>query len=102
METQDQKQDTQQPPQPEQQDPNPLYKHKDHFVDGAYVDAADTMSKWRVAEIIKVDHSDNTLYIHYEGWSKKWDEVRDWIFGQGIFYWVFLVAGIRSSEDKSF
>ena len=50
-----------------------LFKLQDFFLKGAYIDAIDTMNKWRVAEIIEVCNSDNTIKIHYEGWSDHWD-----------------------------
>lgn len=39
---------------------------------GDMVDCLDTDKVWRVAEIMQV--TQNEVYVHYDGWQKKWDE----------------------------
>mmetsp|Transcript_4866 Transcript_4866/g.7930 ORF Transcript_4866/g.7930 Transcript_4866/m.7930 type:complete len:776 (+) Transcript_4866:321-2648(+) len=41
---------------------------------GDLVDAKDTMKKWYEAEVIECRSEDNTVFVHYVGFSKKWDE----------------------------
>lgn len=44
-------------------------------VTGQYVLARDTMDKWYLARVTKVERS--RVYVHYEGWSSTWDEWLD-------------------------
>eukprot|EP00941_MAST-03F_sp_MAST-3F-sp1_P002743 g2743.t1 len=41
---------------------------------GDRLDAQDEYSKWREAEIVKVDPSLGRVLCHYRGWAKRWDE----------------------------
>ena len=43
-----------------------------HFNLGQNLDVRDTTNKWVNAEIIYI--KDNHLYLHYSGWSAKYDE----------------------------
>jgi len=40
---------------------------------GDELDALDTSNKWCVAQVMKVNEKGD-LYVHYKGWSEKWDE----------------------------
>lgn len=42
-----------------------------HFNLGQNLDVKDTTNKWVNAEIIYI--KDNHLYVHYSGWSTKYD-----------------------------
>jgi ubiquitin carboxyl-terminal hydrolase 4/11/15 len=43
---------------------------------GATLDVKDFQGKWYKAEILKRDESRNAIFVHYQGFSSKWD---DWI-----------------------
>ena len=43
---------------------------------GHFIDAKDTVNNWCVAIIEKLDHETSEVSVHFEGWSKKYDEVR--------------------------
>lgn len=32
------------------------------------------LSRWRLAEIVDVDSTGDKVCVHYDGWSKRWDE----------------------------
>jgi hypothetical protein len=40
-----------------------------------YIDAKDTVNHWCVAQIKDIDHEKNTVKIHFEGWTQRYDEV---------------------------
>jgi len=42
-----------------------------HFNLGQNLDVKDTKNKWVNAEIIYI--KDNNIYVHYSGWSPKYD-----------------------------
>lgn len=42
------------------------------FQVGEFIDASDSVQKWCVARV--VDKRENEIYIHYEGWSDRWNE----------------------------
>jgi hypothetical protein len=42
------------------------------FVLNQLVDCKDTASKWLISKVLEV--KEGSVYIHYEGWSNKWDE----------------------------
>jgi len=39
-----------------------------------YVDAKDEVGKWLLARVEKIKN-DNTIYVKYDGWKKKYDRV---------------------------
>ena len=47
---------------------------KTQFVEGGYIDAVDTVRKWRVGEITEICYTDNTINVHFEGWASKFDD----------------------------
>jgi hypothetical protein len=50
------------------------YDYTKDFVKDMFLDAKDTVNTWCLAQIIDV-FPDNYLLLHYDGWSKKYDEV---------------------------
>lgn len=39
---------------------------------GDYLDCRDSVNNWCIAEVLKM--TDMRIYVHYEGWSTRWDE----------------------------
>lgn len=39
---------------------------------GQWVDVKDTIDQWLEAEVISVQ--ENSVYVHYNGWGRRWDE----------------------------
>ena len=47
----------------------------DLYQQGKYIDAMDTVNQWCLGEIVTMDN--RMLNIHFDGWSTKWDIVRN-------------------------
>jgi len=45
------------------------------FTVGQFVDCKDTANKWLISKVVEV--KEGSVFIHYEGWSTKWDEWLD-------------------------
>lgn len=41
---------------------------------GQWIDCKDTVAQWLEATIMDINHSDQTLFVHYNGWPTRWDE----------------------------
>jgi hypothetical protein len=48
------------------------------FYVGEHVDCLDTVNKWCNAEIIKTDVAQKRVFVHYTGFSPKYDEWMDY------------------------
>lgn len=48
---------------------------ENHFAIGNFLDIKDTEYNWCNAQIIDVDEQKRTLEVHFDSWSKKYDEV---------------------------
>lgn len=48
------------------------------FYVGEHVDCLDTVSKWCNAEVLKVDSFNSKVFVHYSGFSSKYDEWMDY------------------------
>jgi hypothetical protein len=44
-----------------------------YFV-GEHVDCLDSVSKWCNAEVMQIDQTKTRLFVHYTGFSSKYDE----------------------------
>ena len=42
--------------------------------ENSYVDSKDTVNNWWVAKTLSVDAGKEELYLHFDGWSTKYDE----------------------------
>ena len=51
------------------------YDYTQDYKLNGYVDAKDTVSNWCVAEVIEVFEESNSIRVHYEGWTQRYDEV---------------------------
>ena len=45
---------------------------KRKLVIGQWIDVKDTIDQWLEAEVINVNESQ--VYVHYNGWGRRWDE----------------------------
>lgn len=45
---------------------------KRKLVTGQWIDVKDTIDQWLEAEVINVH--ENQVYVHYNGWGRRWDE----------------------------
>lgn len=50
------------------------YKISKYFRDGLYLDVKDEFSWW-VAQILSIDFDKQTMVIHFDNWSHKYNEV---------------------------
>lgn len=41
---------------------------------GQWVDVKDSVNQWLEAQVIKVNESEMKVFVHYNGWSSRWDE----------------------------
>lgn len=51
------------------------YNFTQDLILDSYVDSKDTVNHWCVAQVCDVDEEKNTVKIHFEGWSNRYDEV---------------------------
>jgi hypothetical protein len=42
--------------------------------ENSFVECLDTVNKWITAQVLKISSDDKMYFIHYVGWSSKWDE----------------------------
>lgn len=62
-----------------------------------YVDAKDTVNHWCVANIIDIDDEKNSIKVHFEGWTHRYDEV----LHSYIFKDFFNFSGLRRMQSTS-
>ena len=55
------------------------YNHLPDYQLNTYIDAKDTVNHWCVGQIVDIDEDKNTLKVHFEGWSSRYDEVSQWL-----------------------
>ena len=48
------------------------------FSVGEHIDCLDTVKKWCNAEVVEVDMPSKTIYVHYTGFTAKYDEWISW------------------------
>lgn len=41
---------------------------------GRYIDARDSVNAWCLGEIVEV--TENSIKVHFDGWSARWDTVK--------------------------
>lgn len=41
---------------------------------GQWLDVKDTIEQWLEAEVIDIDEVENKVFVHYNGWGRRWDE----------------------------
>jgi hypothetical protein len=49
------------------------YKPTDYYLEGKYIDGVDTVTQWCLAQVVTLEG--NTISIHFDGWSNRWDVV---------------------------
>ena len=45
-----------------------------NFKLGQWLDVKDTIEQWLEAEVIDIDINEKKVYVHYNGWGRRWDE----------------------------
>lgn len=53
----------------------PKLEIKDFLTKGTLIDAKDSMNNWCVAKIIEFFPKEERVYIRYDGWAEKWNDV---------------------------
>lgn len=56
------------------QEENKVYNIQDYFEEHRYLDAKDTSSEWRMAQVVSLNREKNRITVHYDGWSNKHNE----------------------------
>ena len=48
---------------------------RDFLAKGVLIDAKDSMNNWCVATVIELRPKEERLWVRYDGWAAKWNEV---------------------------
>eukprot|EP01040_Poterioochromonas_malhamensis_P027071 gene27071-34223_t len=48
------------------------------FYIGQWIDVKDTVQQWLEATIMNIDHREQSVFVHYNGWPRRWDEWIRW------------------------
>ena len=60
-----------------------LPTHSCPFAVNEHVDCLDTVNKWCNAEIEQIDEENGRVFVHYTGFSKKYDEWINYTVSKG-------------------
>lgn len=53
---------------------------RDFLAKGVLIDAKDSMNNWCVATVIELRPKEERLWVRYDGWAAKWNEVYIYIY----------------------
>lgn len=48
------------------------------FYIGQWIDVKDTVQQWLEATVMNIDHREQAVFVHYNGWPRRWDEWIRW------------------------